>query len=41
VRVFKRDSRGATQFIGQGSTGHVPQGENITFKTGSPFDLKA
>jgi hypothetical protein len=41
VRVFKRDSRGSTQFVGEDRTGHVAQGQNITIRTGSPFDLKA
>jgi hypothetical protein len=41
VRVFKRDSRGSTQFVGEDRTQHVAQGQNITIRTGSPFDLKA
>jgi hypothetical protein len=41
VRVFKRDARGATQFVGEDSTGHVAQGQNMTIRTGSPFDLQA
>lgn len=41
VRVYKADSAGDVQFLGEDSIGHTPVGEEIRVATGSAFDLTA
>lgn len=40
VRVYVRDARGQSQFIGENTIGHTPQGSSITLPTGNAFDVK-
>ena len=41
VRVFKNDTDGALEFIGEDQIQHTPKNENITLKTGHAFDITA
>jgi hypothetical protein len=41
VRLHKRDSRGALQFIGEDRIGHTPEGRPLKLFLGSAFDLTA
>jgi hypothetical protein len=41
VRVYKADSVGEMQFLGEDSIEHIPQGEEMKVAVGSAFDLKA
>lgn len=40
VRVYMRDARGQSQFIGENAIGHMPGGSNLALKTGEAFDVK-
>ncbi|MGI9627165.1 MAG: DUF4139 domain-containing protein [Longimicrobiales bacterium] len=39
VRVYKRDSSGAQQFIGEDRIDHTPRDENVRIKLGESFDI--
>jgi len=41
VRVYKRDSSGSPQFIGEDSIDHTPKDEEIRLELGNAFDLSA
>ena len=41
VRVYKRDSAGAAQFIGEARINHTPKNESVRLKLGDAFDLTA
>jgi hypothetical protein len=41
VRVYKRDSEGSLQFIGEDSIDHTPKDEKIRIKLGDAFDVVA
>jgi len=41
VRVYKEDSRGSRQFIGEDRIAHIPTGETVRLKTGESFDVVA
>lgn len=41
VRVYKNDSKGNAQFIGEDRVDHTPKNEYITLKLGSAFDVTA
>ncbi len=41
VRVYKEDSRGSQQFIGEDRIQHTPEGETVRLKTGEAFDVVA
>ena len=40
VRVYMKDARGQSQFIGENSIGHTPGGSSLALKTGEAFDVK-
>ena len=40
VRVYVRDARGQSQFIGESGIGHTPGGSQLALKTGDAFDVK-
>lgn len=40
VRVYMRDSRGSTQFIGESDIPHTPGGSQLAIRTGDAFDVK-
>ncbi|MGH8186859.1 MAG: DUF4139 domain-containing protein [Steroidobacteraceae bacterium] len=39
VRVYVRDTDGKPRFVGENRIGHVPQGSDISVKTGEAFDV--
>jgi hypothetical protein len=41
VRVYKQDSKGSLQFIGEDSIDHTPEDETIRIKMGDAFDVVA
>ena len=41
VRVYKRDSEGRPQFIGEDSIDHTPKNETVRLKLGDAFDVTA
>jgi hypothetical protein len=41
LRVYKHDSDGSLQFIGEDSVDHTPKDEKIRVKMGNAFDVKA
>jgi len=41
VRVYKRDSSGNAQFVGEDSVDHTPKNETVRLKLGEAFDLTA
>lgn len=41
VRVYKRDSDGALQFVGEDAIDHTPKDEKVRIKTGDAFDIVA
>ncbi|MGE5146871.1 MAG: DUF4139 domain-containing protein, partial [Candidatus Eiseniibacteriota bacterium] len=41
VRVYKRDSAGRVQFVGEDSIDHTPKGETVRLKVGNAFDITA
>ncbi len=41
VRVYKKDSRGFSQFVGEDRIGHTPENEEIELKLGQAFDVTA
>jgi hypothetical protein len=41
VRVYKKDSNGRSQFIGEDSIDHTPRNEEISLKLGDAFDITA
>jgi hypothetical protein len=41
VRVYKRDSAGRAQFIGEDRIGHTARGEKVKLKLGEAFDITA
>lgn len=41
VRLYKKDSSGSLQFIGEDSIKHTPKDERITLKVGDAFDVVA
>ncbi len=41
VRVYKKDRKGALQFIGEDLIDHTPKDERLTIKTGEAFDVVA
>jgi hypothetical protein len=41
VRVYKKDSHGNAQFIGEDSIDHTPKNENVRLKLGEAFDVTA
>ncbi len=41
VRVYKQDSKGALQFIGEDAIDHTPEDETIRVKLGDAFDVVA
>ncbi len=41
VRVFKQDSKGAQQFVGEDRVDHTPKDETIRLKLGDAFDVVA
>jgi hypothetical protein len=40
VRVYMRDARGQSQFIGESAIPHTPMGSSLALKTGEAFDVK-
>jgi hypothetical protein len=40
IRVYKHDSEGSLQFIGEDSIDHTPEKEKIRIKLGDAFDVK-
>jgi len=40
VRVYMRDTRGQSQFIGENSIPHTPAGSTLALRTGDAFDIK-
>lgn len=41
VRVYKEDSKGALQFVGEDRIDHTPENETVRLKLGDAFDLTA
>ena len=41
VRVYKQDSRGSQQLVGEDRIEHTPTGESVRLKTGEAFDVVA
>ena len=41
VRVYKRDSEGRSQFVGEDSIDHTPKNELVRLKLGDAFDITA
>lgn len=41
VRIYKRDSSGNTQFIGEDRIDHIPKNETVRLKLGDAFDVTA
>ena len=41
VRVYKHDSEGSLQFIGEDRIQHTPKGEQVRIKLGNAFDVSA
>jgi len=41
VRVYKKDSTGSAQFIGEDGIDHTPKNEKIRLKLGDAFDITA
>jgi hypothetical protein len=41
VRVYKRDSEGRAQFVGEDSIDHTPKNELVRLKLGDAFDITA
>jgi len=41
VRVYKKDSKGALQFVGEDSIDHTPEDETVRVKMGEAFDVVA
>jgi hypothetical protein len=41
MRVYKKDSKGGSQFIGEDSIGHTPKNEEVRLKLGDAFDVTA
>lgn len=41
VRVYKQDSRGSMQFVGEDRIDHTPENETIRLKLGNAFDITA
>jgi len=41
VRVYKNDSNGSAQFVGEDNIDHTPKNENIRLKLGEAFDITA
>jgi len=39
IRVYKKDTDGTSQFIGEDQIDHIPEGEVIKIKVGNAFDL--
>jgi hypothetical protein len=39
VRVYVRDTDGKPRFVGENRIGHIPQGSEISVKTGDAFDV--
>lgn len=40
VRVYMKDARGQSQFIGENAIPHTPGGSSLALKTGDAFDVK-
>jgi hypothetical protein len=41
VRLYKRDSNGGQQLIGESAIGHTPKDEDVQLKVGTAFDIVA
>ncbi|MBW2467216.1 MAG: DUF4139 domain-containing protein [Deltaproteobacteria bacterium] len=41
VRVYKQDSSGSVQFVGEDSIDHTPENETVRLKLGNAFDITA
>lgn len=41
VRVYERDARGSSQFVGEDRIGHTPRNETLRLTLGEAFDLTA
>jgi hypothetical protein len=41
VRVYKKDSEGRAQFVGEDAIDHTPKNETVTLKLGDAFDVTA
>ena len=41
VRVYKKDSSGNAQFVGEDSIDHTPKNEKVRLKLGEAFDVTA
>src|SRR6267143_4443072 len=41
VRVYKKDSSGNAQFVGEDAIGHTPKNEKVRLKLGEAFDVTA
>jgi len=41
VRVYKRDSEGRSQFVGEDAIDHTPKNEKVRLKLGDAFDITA
>jgi hypothetical protein len=41
VRVYKRDSKGNAQFVGEDRIDHTPKNEKVRLKLGDAFDVTA
>ena len=39
VRVYVRDTDGKPRFVGENRIGHIPQGSEVSVKTGDAFDV--
>jgi hypothetical protein len=40
VRVYMKDARGNSQFVGENNIDHTPMGSDLALKTGEAFDVK-
>jgi hypothetical protein len=41
IRVYKKDSQGNAQFVGEDQIDHTPKNENVRLKLGEAFDITA
>ena len=41
IRVYKRDSEGRAQFVGEDNVDHTPKNETVRLKLGDAFDVTA
>jgi hypothetical protein len=41
IHVYKRDSHGSLQFVGEDNISHVPENEIVSVRIGNAFDIRA